>query len=335
MAARSTARAAQVYAIVGEDSYLAESALADLLETAIGGQASALQALRGDETTWVRLLDAARSRSLFAERRALVVRGAEGLKGSDEGLARFLDAPNPDVTLVLLAAKVDRRKGAWRLLNERAQIVSAEPLKGRALRARVVEEVRRRQLLLGEDGLDELIERVGQDLRRLVGEVEKLQAYAGRPGARLSADDVAAVLGRGLARPLYKVSDALWARRGVEVLELVAEILADGEPAQRVLATLHRALRQIRGTRALLEAQAPRDVFAQRLGLLPFKVNDAMEAARRWSSADLERAARALAQADRRLKTGTDAQPALAAAIVEACGIGAGGVVRPAPRPAR
>lgn len=333
MAARSAARAANVYLIVGEDSYLAESALADLLQTAVGGDSSAIQVMRGDETTWVRVLDAARSRALFSERRALIVRGADGLKGSDEGLASLLDAPNPDVTLVFVASKVDRRKGAWRLLNERAQALSAEPLKGRALRSRVAEELRRRELVLGDDGLDELIERVGQDLRRLVGEVEKLQAYAGRPGARLSADDVAAVLGRGLARPLYKVSDALWARRPVEVLELVTEILADGEPAQRVLATLHRALRQLRGTRALLAARAPRDAFAQRLGLLPFKVNDALDAARRWSDADLERAARALSQADRRLKTGTDAQPALAAAIVEACG--AVGGVRPAPQPGR
>lgn len=331
MAARAAARAAQVYAIIGEDSYLAESALTDVLQSAVGGDTSAIQVMRGDETSWVRVLDAARSRSLFAERRALVVRGADGLKGSDEGLAAFLSDPNPDVTLVFLAPKVDRRKGAWRLLNERAQALAAEPLKGRALRARVVEELRRRQLVLGEDGLDELIERVGQDLRRLVGEVDKLQAFAGRSGARLSADDVAAVLGRGLARPLYKVSDALWARRAIEVLELVSEILADGEPAQRVLATLHRALRQLRGTRALVEARAPRDAFAQRLGLLPFKVNDAIEAARRWSSADLERAARALAQADRRLKTGTDAQPALAAAIVEACGV----ALRPAPQPGR
>ncbi len=54
MAARSAARAANVYLIVGEDSYLAESALADLLQTAVGGDSSAIQVMRGDETTWVR-----------------------------------------------------------------------------------------------------------------------------------------------------------------------------------------------------------------------------------------------------------------------------------------
>ena len=71
----------------------------------------------------------------------------------------------------------------------------------------------------------------------------------------------------------------------------------------------------------------------------PFKVGDVLEAAGRWSEADLARALRALGKADRRLKTSVAAEVALGAAIVEACGargaaLGGSGS-RPSPRPGR
>lgn len=309
-----------VFAVVGEDSYLAERELETLLAQAVGDERDNVELLRGDESTWNRVLDLARTRSLFATRRALVVRGGELLKGSNDGLAGYLDDPNPDVALIFLLRKVDKRLGVWKRLLERADVRGAEPLKGARLRGYVADEVRRRGLPLGEDGLAELLERVGQDLRRLMGEIDKLEAYAQGRSGRLGADEVAAVLGRGLARPLYKLADAFWQRSTLEVLELVNEILEDGEPGPRVLATLHRALRQVRGARALLAQRAPHDQLASRLGVMPFKTRELAEAARRWSDADLARALTALSRADRRLKTGMDAEPALTAAVVESCG---------------
>ena len=59
---------------------------------------------------------------------------------------------------------------------------SAEPLKGRAARGYVADQVRRRKLALSDEAFEELFERVGQDLRRLMGELEKLEAFA--QGAR-------------------------------------------------------------------------------------------------------------------------------------------------------
>jgi DNA polymerase III subunit delta len=222
------------------------------------------------------------------------------------------------VVLILIAAKADKRRTLWKRIAESATVIDAEPLKGRSLQAFVSAEVRRRGLKLDEDGLTELLERVGQDLRRLMGELEKLEAFAGKAG-KVSADDVAKVLGRGIARPLYRLSDAMMERRLAEVLLLVEERLDDGEPAQRLLATLHRSVRQARTARALLAARASRDQLVSRLGVPPFKVGDVMEAARRWSEDELRRAIAALSRADRRMKTGSDPRVALVAAVAEAC----------------
>jgi DNA polymerase-3 subunit delta len=314
------ARAAGVHLVAGTDPRLAEEALEELLAAALGDRRDdALEALRGDETSWARIVDVARTGSLFAARRAVVVRGADALKGDGEEMVAYLDDPTPDLALILMAAKPDKRRGIWRTLSERAAVHSAEPLKGRALRAYVVERVKRRGLRLTEEGLYELLERVGQDLQRLHGELEKLEAFAQGQGRPLGADEVSSVLGRGLARPLYRLGDAMAARRPAEVMALMHEILGDGEPPLLVLSALHRALRTVRGARALAQSRVPREEMASRLRVPPFKVNDVLESARRWSEEGLRSALQALDQADRRMKTGAEPMSALTAAVAEAC----------------
>ena len=54
------------------DSYRAEAALESILERTLGDQRQdAVETFRGDETSWARVLDAARTPSLFAPRRVV------------------------------------------------------------------------------------------------------------------------------------------------------------------------------------------------------------------------------------------------------------------------
>lgn len=315
------------------DSYRAEEALESALRSAVGeDRADAVEGFRGEETSWARITDAARTPSLFASRRALVVRGAEAVKGDDAPLLKLLEDPAPAVVLILLAPKVDRRKALWKRLFEAADVTLAEPLKGRALRAEVTRRARERGLELGEDGLNELIERVGQDLRRLVGEIEKLEAF-GFGRQPIGAEDVARVLGRSMARPLWELADALWDRRPDRVLALAEDAVEAGEAPLRVLATLHRSLRSLRAGRALLGQRIPREQLASRLQVMPFKVEHLQRSLERWTEPQLRTAVGALLRADRALKSqsGIDPRVILAATVAAACG---GGSVRPS-RPGR
>lgn len=319
-------RPGPIQAIVGEDSYLAEEALERVLAAAIGeDRQDALRVFYGDEARWEQVLAAARTGSLFATRRAVVVRRAELLKyseaGDDDPVETYAADPSPDVTLVLMAAKPDRRRNPWKKLLARATVHDVAPKRGRALRAHVEEELRGRGLRFAPDALNELVAEVGQDLRRLMGEVDKVEAFAG--GRReISADDLAAVLGRGLGQPLYLLSDAYSGRDTAASLELVERLLGDGEEGLRILSTLHRSLRQVRGARAMREARVPRDEIGAKL--LPpnmqFKLDALLEASRQWSEPELRRALEALGRADRRMKRGGDAATTLVAAVAESCG---------------
>jgi len=345
---KAPARLAPVHVVLGEDTYLAEEALERILAEAVGAdRAEALTVLYGDEVRWEAVLQAAQTGSLFASRRAILVRRAELLryegqrpaKGEDDegepgagrakgkvtgddAVGRYLDDPAPDATLVLLAARPDRRRHPWKRLCAEGRVHSAEPKKGRLLRAYVEDDLRRRGLRLTADGVSALVDEVGQDLRRLMGEVDKLEAWAaGETKPTLSAEDVLEVLGRGMARPLYLLADALAARDLPGAIERTEELLGGGEEGLRILATAHRSLRQVRAARALRERRVSRSEIGSRL--LPpnmqFKLDSLLAAAGRWRDEDLRAALAALDRADRRMKRGSDAATALVAALAEAC----------------
>ncbi len=328
-----------LHAIVGPDTHLAEAALERLLAAAVGPEREgAVQVVHGDERTWGRLVESAQTGSLFAPRRAIVVRSADALKGDEEPLLSYLEDPAPGVTLILLAAKPDKRRTAWKRYLAEATVSSAEPKRGAALRAYVSDELRRRGLRLEPEGLEELLERVGQDLRRLLGEVDKLEAFA-QGQKTLGAEDVAAVLGRGMARPLYLLSDAIAARDAPTCLSLLEALLDEGEEPLRILGTLHRSLRQVRAARSLRDTRASREEMALGLNLpanMAFKLPKLVEAAGRWSEPELAVALRGLAAQDRAIKTGAETRAALTVAVVNACARPSRAQgTRPSPRPAR
>src|SRR5262245_23825289 len=98
--------AAGVFLIAGADPRLAEEALEELLTAALGQErGQGLEVLRGDEATWGKLLETVRTGSLFVEKRVVVVRNADALKGDGEGLSAYLDDTTPGLTLILVAAK--------------------------------------------------------------------------------------------------------------------------------------------------------------------------------------------------------------------------------------
>jgi DNA polymerase-3 subunit delta len=247
-----------------------------------------------------------------------VVRRAEAIKGDNEILVAYLDDPTPGVRLVLQFSKMDKRTSLYKRLDKRKAAISAEPLKGRKLTDRVRAEMTARHLELGTEALEELLDQVGLDLRRLIGELDKLAASGLRRDA--TREEIAELLGKGIARPRWELSDAMGARRPERVLYLIDQLLDEGEYAPLILGTLFRSVRKTRAVRALAAVRASQGEIASRARIPPFKVREEISNARSWPEGSLERALRALQIADRRLKTGTDARVALGAAVLESCG---------------
>lgn len=132
----------------------------------------------------------------------------EGAEGDAESAATdfapledYLGSPSPFATLVFVATEIDRTRRFTKKLVEKAQVVlfsgiRTEPRSGPAgagaaasdARKRVVDEMTREGRTLEPAALKMLVDRAGEDISKLRGDIERLLLYVGDRKNILAAD---------------------------------------------------------------------------------------------------------------------------------------------------
>jgi DNA polymerase-3 subunit delta len=246
-----------LYLLQGDDdvekSALAAS-FADLVEE--GLRAFNVERVHaGDLTTGDRLAEgvgsivaAVRTLPMMSPRRVVVVTQAETLlmpRRESEAALRALEQldelfkqPEPQTTLVLVAAALDRRSRMFKTLQKQATIVECGVVADLADAERFV---RRRVAAAGaaiEPAAARLIaQRAGTDVRRLRADVERLMLYA-LGQAQITADDVRAVTGPAALQDDWAMTNAIESGHAGEALRQLALMLEAGSPPEKVLGQL-------------------------------------------------------------------------------------------------
>ncbi len=135
-----------------------------------------------------------------------------------------------NVRLIISAGKVDRRKTFFKTLEKIGAVENFEALsaddKDWAERAEATARtaIREREKEISEEGLAELVARVGPNVRQLENEVEKLALFVGKR-ERIEFDDVAAICSRNKTARAFALGDALGDRDLPRLLKRLDEEL--------------------------------------------------------------------------------------------------------------
>lgn len=177
----------------------------------------------------------------------------------------------PDATVLLLTSvnKPDGRLKSTKLLNKHAEVrefATIAPWQTDQLIGQVKRVAQEMNLRLKPQSAELLAEAVGADTRRLYNEVEKLSLYwsTKRDGASQTEPLPPEVVTRLVAvstQTSFQLSEALIAGRADQALSLVHDLLANNEPALRVVATLVGQFRRWLWV-SLLSAGGERDTRA-------------------------------------------------------------------------
>jgi DNA polymerase-3 subunit delta len=257
-----------IYLLLGEEE-VEKSALAsefaDLVEE--GLRAFNVERIHaGDLTTGDRLLDgvasivdSARTLPMMAPRRVVIVFQAETLlapRRESEAAGRALEqleslirTPEPQTTLVLVAAAIDRRKSIYKLLQKHATIVecgSPEDLaaaerwvRERVARAGVEIEPAGARVMAALAGFPERVQRDGRtgDVKRLRGEVDRLLIYA-LGQKKITADDARAVAGPAAIQDHWAMANAIESGQAGAALRQLALMFDSGTAPEMILGQL-------------------------------------------------------------------------------------------------
>jgi DNA polymerase-3 subunit delta len=219
-------RFAPAYYLFGEDDFLKEQAVRQLVEAAVDPATRDfnLEMRRGGEMDAETLGSLLGTPPMMAERRVLVVRDVGALRRDARTLLdRYLESPASDAVVILVApAGVRAEKG----LTGKTIALEFEPLTG----DRVPKWIKHHaETELGVESITPeavalLQSAVGSDLPQLAIELDKLASYTG--GGAIDEAAVAAIVGVRRGETLGTFLDAVGARDAAKALELLPIVIA-------------------------------------------------------------------------------------------------------------
>lgn len=256
------------------------------------------------------VLQAVSSAPFLAPKRMVVVRGVieNATKGDQktwEGLAKV-----PDSTIVLLweteSAKATEKSALYKTLSASADVHTYPfpVLEGSALTKWAGERVKAHGVSISPKALTDLVSRVGSDLWQLSGEIEKLCAFAGMN--MIDEASVKTLVRSSFEGDIFPFLDAVSNKRTTEAMRLLDEERQAGSNDFYLFTMLAREIRILLSVRSMMDVdpRASSGQIASETGLNPFVVGKAMNAARRYQTADLIRAHDLLFERDRASKDG-------------------------------
>jgi len=168
--------------------------------------------------------------------------------------------------------------------------------------------------------VEELAAFIGNDLRLLDQEIDKLMAYV--DGARpINTEDIHLLVSYVQEASIFEMVDALGRRDGERAIELLHELLDKDVAPPYLLYMITRQFRIMLQVKELERRGVGRREISEELKLRQFIVDKGLQQARNFSFKQLEAAYRKLLETDMALKTGrTEPVLALDMLIVELSG---------------
>lgn len=310
------------YLFHGEDEFSRSETLAALKEKMGDPSLAELNTtvFDGSKVTLGELQHACGSVPFMAERRLVIVDGlltrleSKGKEGTLsawqkeylEELTQYLKRLPETTRLIFVEDKsISESNPVHRLAlaDERGHVKEFKPPQGSKLNRWIKERVRKKGGQINPAAVEELGAFVGNDLRLLDQEIEKLVVYVdqARP---ISEDDVRVLVSYVREANIFEMADALGQRDGQRAAKLLHQLLDEGKHPLALLGMIVRQFRIMIQVKELNERGLSQQDIAARLGLHRFVVKKAVRQAMNFSMELLEAIYRKLLETDVAIKTG-------------------------------
>ena len=298
-------RFAAVYFLHGEDDFQIESAVNACIRLALEPESHDFNfdLLYGNEIDGARIIQLATAFPMIAARRVVVVKNIHQLAAAGlDLLAHYCKNALPSTCLVLTAARIDARRGAWQTIIKNSISLDFKPLYDNAIPEWIRRRLKADNLSIGEEAIRMLHGAVGSNLRQINSEIEKIKLnLADRKTVEVG--DVERVVGVSRQFTIFELCDAVAAQKMDASLTILRHMLLNGEAPIGILTMLTRHFIILAKLNTLQRRRIPEEQMAQSAKVHPFFVRNYMRQAALYNKPQLQNAFRHLLDADIHLKT--------------------------------
>ena len=302
-----------VYVFYGKEDYLRKDAVERLRKKLLPPGLEDLNAQEMTNPSVQQMTDALYTLPFMAERRIVLVRelallGGESGKGkggevSLDPLLDLIEHPIDTACLVIDAGEAfDKRRRLGKALAQLPGCVCCDPLDERELQGFLGKQAKALGACMEPDAAERLVFLSGRDLQSLMGEMEKLAAYAG--ARNITVEDVEAIATRSAEARVFDMIDLLLEGRTALAYAQLGILLENGEARLGILALIARQIRQMLFVKEMMAEGMNQSAIGAQLGLKPFIVGKIASRARRISSQTLRAQLEACTDTEYRIKSG-------------------------------
>jgi DNA polymerase III subunit delta len=226
-----------VYFIVCKDDHErkeAESLLIHTLLRNVGSREGALRVFEAERAFLQEILTDLASRSLFAEKRIILIRNADHLnKDGTTKLEEYFDFPSSSIFLIVSACAINRATKFYKQ-GEKAGIILDIPEeksweKENSLITKVMDWAEQSGKKLDHETARYFIQHTGMDQGLLRNEMDKLLCFAGERG-HLTMQDISSVCTVVNTKDAWELGSAIFRREGATALHIATWLLTEGAP---------------------------------------------------------------------------------------------------------
>lgn len=331
---------APVYYLFGDDDYLKDGAIHDLLNAALDPSSRDFNCdiRRGNEMDAEAVNDVLGTPPMLADKRAVVLRDVGALKKAARAqLDKYLAKPAPDTLLILTTPAGGKSDAA---IANASVALDFEPLSPERVRKWITHHATTSlKIGIADDAVQLMQQAVGNDLQMLAGELDKCASYQwgeDEHATEITADAVSAVVGVRRGETVTDLLDAVARHDAKAAVYLLPHVLSQPKVnAVQVVMMLSTQAFALAYGRARREAGTPASrlsneffTFLKETGGYPGRPwGEAASAWAKevegWSTRSCERALELLLDADTALKDTTisDTEQTMTSLVLALCAL--------------
>lgn len=306
---------APVYLLFGAESYLRDLAAKTIADFVFGD--ASVRDFNEDEFSLNNAenlqyaLASAEQLPMIASRRVIRVCdikvSASGTKDTlkedyEDVLAAYLKNPSQTSVVIFIADELDKRRKMSRLLIENSVAVEFTELDDGKLTLWAKDKFAEENAKYDEKALRHLIALVGNDVRRLTNEIEKI-ITASMPEKIITYELIESLVPNSRELTNFALTDQLIAKNKSKALGILKKILDDGAEPLMLLGLIAHNFRRLFMAKELMRQGAETTEVVRIMKLHPKYHEDFLRTARRTDENYLKRTIQKLARTDLAIKT--------------------------------
>lgn len=225
-----------------------------------------------------------------------------GRAGFEKELAEHIETmPSSTVLIVIVDELLESSNLLLKAAEQHGKAIQSTLPKGAVLEKWINSRVKNIGARIAPDATSLLANFVGNNLRLLANEVDKLALYVGEEGT-ITIPDIRLLCAQAQEARIFDLTDALAQRNQKQALNILHDLLSDGEPPLKLISTITSQVRSLLLVKELAQKGMRTPQIASTLGMPPFVVDKAIRQVKNFKPVQLENTYRDLLATDAALK---------------------------------